>query len=133
MPIFKFIYMKNHIYHLKDLKKLYKGHLNGTYRFPIRNSETWSSKLWKMHFLCIFCILSKYFRYFRWEIDMFRLNVLYITWHYFKWYIYGFSYKWIWKSAFFEVMVKTLWKNHKRAKKQIYTGYNLVTSCFHKI
>ena len=40
MPIFKFIYMKNHIYHLKDLKKLYKEHLNGTYRFLIGNIET---------------------------------------------------------------------------------------------
>ena len=37
--IFKFIYLKNRVYHLKDLKKLYKGHLNGTYRFLIRNSE----------------------------------------------------------------------------------------------
>ena len=26
--IFKVVYMKNHIYHLKDLKKLYRGHLN---------------------------------------------------------------------------------------------------------
>ena len=48
--IFKVIYMKNHIYHLKDLKKLYKGHLNGgTYRFLIGNSENIYSKYKKMH------------------------------------------------------------------------------------
>ena len=86
---------------MKDLKKLYKGHLNGIYRFLIGNSENCSSKLWKMHFFVhFFCTLSKVFRYFRWEIDMFRLNVLYITFWDLSNGIYGFSYKWIWKLHF---------------------------------
>ena len=42
------IYMKNHVYHLKDFKKLYKRHLNGTYRFLIRNSEMCVSKSTKI-------------------------------------------------------------------------------------
>ena len=45
--IFKVIYMKNHVHHLKALKKLYKRHLNGTYRFLIRNSGIYGSKLLK--------------------------------------------------------------------------------------
>ena len=44
--IFNFNYMKNRVYHLKPLKKLYKGHLNGTYQFRNRNTEKCVSKLW---------------------------------------------------------------------------------------
>ena len=62
----------------------------------------------KRIFCAFFCTLSKYFCYFQWEIDMFRLNVLYITFWDLSNGIYGFSYKWIWKSVFFEAMVKTL-------------------------
>ena len=39
---------ENHVHRLKVLKKLYKGHLNGTYRFLIRNSEKCRSKLSKL-------------------------------------------------------------------------------------
>ena len=36
--------MKNHVYHLKALKNWYRRHLNGSYRFPSRNSEKRGSK-----------------------------------------------------------------------------------------
>ena len=39
------LYEKPYIHHLKVLKKLYKRHLNGTYRFLIRNSDKCLSKL----------------------------------------------------------------------------------------
>ena len=51
------LYEKPYIYHLKDLKKLYKGHLNGTYRFLIGNSEIIYlkyKKMDKMHKKCVF-------------------------------------------------------------------------------
>ena len=58
--IFNFIYyMTNHIYGLKAVKKLYKGHLNGTYRFLTRNSDNCGSKLLKTHVLFTIPLLHK--------------------------------------------------------------------------
>ena len=97
------LYQK-HIYHLKALKKLYKRHLNGTYRFLIRNSENPGWKLRKVLELwpqqVFLATLSHNFHYFWWQIDMFRLNVFYITFWELSDGIYVFLYRWFWKWRF---------------------------------
>ena len=104
--IFKFIYMENQVYHLKALKKLYRRHSNGSYRFLTGKSENRSSKLWKTRVLFInslfFTTLSNDFHYFWWEINTLRLNVFCITFCELPNGTHGFPYKWIWKSRFFK-------------------------------
>ena len=39
ISIFKIIFMKNHVYHWKDLEKVYREQLNKKYRFLIGNSK----------------------------------------------------------------------------------------------
>ena len=95
--------MKYYVYHLKDLKKSYRRHINGTYRFLNRNSKIRGSrKVFGLNicFCHYFSILIHECCYFWSEIDMFRLNVFYITF----WGIHEFSYKWYWKCTFSGVM-----------------------------
>ena len=47
--------MKNCIYHSKALQKLYRGHLNGTYRFLIRYREICGLKFWTHRVRTLFC------------------------------------------------------------------------------
>ena len=113
---FKVIYMKYHIYHLKGFKKLYKRHLNGKYRFLIRNRKirgskcvfthsVWGLNMWFGH---NFSTLIDEFCYFLSEIDMFRLNVFYITFWDISNGIHEFSYKWYWKCTFSGMMVRAI-------------------------
>ena len=119
--IFKVIDTKNHVYHLKDLKKLYRRHLNGTYRFLDRNRKNCCSKLWKtcvlVNILVLFSTLSQEFHYFWPEIDMFRLNVFCITFWELSNGIHGFSYQWPWKSTFSKAMVRGLYWIHSGPEK----------------
>ena len=108
---FKVIYMKYYVYHLKDLKKLYKRLLNGKYRFLLRNSKIRCSKcvfmqsVWfKYVFDHNFNTFIDEFCYFWSEIDMFRLNVFYVTFWGVSNGIHEFSYKWYWKCTFSGVM-----------------------------
>ena len=59
----------------------------------------------------MFCTPLSYNLYYFWsEIDMFRLNVFYITFWDLSNGIHGFSYKWPWKSTFSQVMVRALYR-----------------------
>ena len=117
MCIFNIIYTKIHVYHLKYLKKLYKRHLIGTYRFLIRNNKIRPSMYYNCDQITYLnpkhCawkhILKHEFFYFWSEIDTFRLNVFYITFWDLSNGIYSISYRWCWKSNFSQVMVRTLW------------------------
>ena len=57
-----------------------------------------------------FSTLSQKCCYFWSEIDMFHLNVFYITFWDLSNGIHGFSYKWPWKSTFSHVMVSALYR-----------------------
>ena len=89
--IFKFIYMKNCMYHLKSLQKLYRGHLNGIYRFLIRIREIYGLKLCN-------CYQTVCFHNLKPHISLFLMRNRYVPfkcplykfWRAFKWYIQFF-------------------------------------------
>ena len=90
--------MENYVYHWEALKKSYKGQLNKKYWFLIRNSENNYSKLKSQ----LWQALTIEFSYFKWEIDISRLIVLYILFKELSNDIHGFPIKWFWKSIFSE-------------------------------
>ena len=55
-----------------------------------------------------FSTLNHKCRYFWSEIDMFHLNIFYITFWDLSSGIHGFSYKWTWKFTFSQIMVRAL-------------------------